>query len=64
MHAPPADSFTFEPLFIVLAIASAMLYLRHVRTAGSGRRVLFGVGLACIVCHSTRRSRRSRCITY
>jgi cytochrome c oxidase assembly factor CtaG len=49
MHAPPADSFTFEPLFIVLAVAAAVLYLRHVRTAGTGRRVLFGLGLACIV---------------
>jgi cytochrome c oxidase assembly factor CtaG len=49
MHAPPADSFTFEPLFIVLAIAAAVLYVRHVRTAGPGRRLLFGLGLACIV---------------
>jgi cytochrome c oxidase assembly factor CtaG len=49
MHAPPASSFTFEPLFIVLAIVAALLYARYVRTAGPGRRVLFGLGLACIV---------------
>ncbi len=49
MHAPPADSFTFEPLFIVLAIAAAVLYARYVRSVGPGRRILFGLGLACIV---------------
>ena len=49
MHAPPASSFTFEPLFIVLAIVAAVLYVRFVRDAGPGRRVLFGLGLACIV---------------
>jgi cytochrome c oxidase assembly factor CtaG len=49
MHAPPASSFTFEPLFIVLAVVAALLYARYVRDAGTGRRVLFGLGLACIV---------------
>jgi cytochrome c oxidase assembly factor CtaG len=49
MHAPAAESFTFEPLFVVLALAAAVLYSRNVRTAGPGRRVLFGLGLACIV---------------
>ena len=49
MHAPPADSFTFEPLFIALTVVAAVLYVRHVRTAGAGRRLLFGLGLACIV---------------
>jgi cytochrome c oxidase assembly factor CtaG len=49
MHAPPASSFTFEPLFLVLAIGAAVLYARKVRTASTGRRVLFGLGLACIV---------------
>jgi cytochrome c oxidase assembly factor CtaG len=49
MHAPPADSFTFEPLFIVLALVAAVLYARYVRTAGLGRRLLFALGLACVV---------------
>ena len=49
MHAPPAGSFTFEPLFIVLAIVAALLYARYARGAGPGRRLLFGLGLACIV---------------
>jgi cytochrome c oxidase assembly factor CtaG len=49
MSAPPASSFTFEPLFIVLAVAAAVLYVRHDRTAGTGRRIVFGIGLACIV---------------
>jgi cytochrome c oxidase assembly factor CtaG len=49
MHAPAASSFTFEPLFIGLAIVAAVLYARSVRSAGPGRRVLFGLGLACIV---------------
>ena len=49
MHAPDAGSFTFEPLFVVLAIAAAVLYSRHARDAGTGRRLLFGLGLACIV---------------
>jgi cytochrome c oxidase assembly factor CtaG len=47
--APSASSFTFEPLFIVLALIAAVLYARHVRTAGPGRRVLFGIGLLCVV---------------
>jgi cytochrome c oxidase assembly factor CtaG len=42
-------SFTFEPLFIVLAVVAAVLYVRYVRTPGTGRRVVFGLGLACIV---------------
>jgi cytochrome c oxidase assembly factor CtaG len=49
MHAPDPGSFTFEPLFVVLAIAAAVLYSRHARDAGTGRRLLFGLGLACIV---------------
>jgi cytochrome c oxidase assembly factor CtaG len=49
MHVPSATSFTFEPLFIVLAIGAAVLYSRKARAAGPGRRVLFGLGLACIV---------------
>jgi cytochrome c oxidase assembly factor CtaG len=49
MHAPDATSFTFEPLFVVLALVAAVLYSRNARTAGTGRRLLFGLGLACIV---------------
>jgi cytochrome c oxidase assembly factor CtaG len=49
MGAPPASSFSFEPLFIVLPALAAVLYWRYARTAGTGRRVLFGLGLACIV---------------
>jgi cytochrome c oxidase assembly factor CtaG len=33
----------------VLAAVAAVLYVRHDRTAGTGRRVVFGIGLACIV---------------
>jgi cytochrome c oxidase assembly factor CtaG len=49
MTAPPASDFTFEPLFIVLALVAAVLYRRYVRTASTGRRLLFALGLACIV---------------
>jgi cytochrome c oxidase assembly factor CtaG len=49
MHVPAASSFTFEPLFIGLAIVAALWYARSVRSAGTGRRLLFGLGLACIV---------------
>jgi cytochrome c oxidase assembly factor CtaG len=49
MSAPSASSFSFEPLFIVLAAIAVLLYVRYARTAGTGRRVLFGLGIACIV---------------
>jgi cytochrome c oxidase assembly factor CtaG len=49
MSAPPASSFSFEPLFIALGIIAAVLYVRYVRTAGTGRRVVFGLGIACVV---------------
>jgi cytochrome c oxidase assembly factor CtaG len=49
VSAPSASSFTFEPLFIVLAVIAAVLYVRNVGAAGTGRRVVFGLGLACIV---------------
>jgi cytochrome c oxidase assembly factor CtaG len=49
MTAPPASSFSFEPLFIVLAAIAVALYVRYAPTAGNGRRVLFGLGIACIV---------------
>ena len=48
MSAPPASSFSFEPLFLVLPAIAAVLYVRYARTAGAGRRVLFALGLACI----------------
>jgi cytochrome c oxidase assembly factor CtaG len=49
MSAPPASSFSFEPLFIALGIIATVLYVRYVRTAGTGRRVVFGLGIACVV---------------
>jgi cytochrome c oxidase assembly factor CtaG len=49
VSAPPASDFTFEPLFIVLALVAALLYRRYVRDAGTGRRLIFGLGLACII---------------
>jgi cytochrome c oxidase assembly factor CtaG len=49
MSAPPPSDFTFEPLFIVLALVAALLYRRYVRDAGNGRRLVFGLGLACVV---------------
>jgi cytochrome c oxidase assembly factor CtaG len=49
VSAPPASDFSFEPLFIVLALVAALLYRRYVHDAGTGRRLVFGLGLACIV---------------
>jgi cytochrome c oxidase assembly factor CtaG len=49
VSAPPASDFSFEPLFIVLALVAALLYRRYVRDAGTGRRLIFGLGLACII---------------
>jgi cytochrome c oxidase assembly factor CtaG len=49
VNPPSATSFSFEPLFIVLAAIAVYLYARRVRDAGTGRKVLFGLGLACIV---------------
>jgi cytochrome c oxidase assembly factor CtaG len=49
VSAPPPSDFTFEPLFIVLALVAALLYRRYVRDAGNGRRLVFGLGLACVV---------------
>ncbi|HEY1479244.1 MAG TPA: cytochrome c oxidase assembly protein [Gaiellales bacterium] len=48
MSAPSPWSFTFEPFFLVVAALALYLYVRHARTAGTGRRVLFGLGIACI----------------
>jgi putative membrane protein len=49
VKAPAPSSFTFEPLFIVLAAVSAIAYVRRVRAPGLGRALVFAVGLACIV---------------
>jgi cytochrome c oxidase assembly factor CtaG len=49
VSAPAASSFSFEPLFIVLAAIAVLLYVRYARGAGAGRRVLFGLGITCIV---------------
>ena len=50
MSAPPASSFSFEPLFIALAAAAAVLYLVAARRDPRGRRaLLFGLGLLLIV---------------
>jgi cytochrome c oxidase assembly factor CtaG len=49
--APPAGSFTFEPLFLVLAAGAAALYARAARRTRipAWRVALFVLGLACIV---------------
>jgi cytochrome c oxidase assembly factor CtaG len=49
VHPPAASSFSFEPLFVLLAIAAVAFYVREARSAGTGRRILFGLGIACIV---------------
>jgi cytochrome c oxidase assembly factor CtaG len=46
---PAASDFSFEPLFIVLAIVAVAVYVREARTASTGRRILFGLGIFCIV---------------
>ncbi len=49
-----AHRFSFEPLFIVLALAAAAFYVRAVRSAaaddrpGPGRALVFGLGLALV----------------
>jgi cytochrome c oxidase assembly factor CtaG len=47
---PPASSFSFEPLFIALAVVAAVLYWRAARTDRPGwRAVPFALGLVLIV---------------
>jgi cytochrome c oxidase assembly factor CtaG len=48
-HVPAASDFTFEPAFIVLALAAALAYRRFAPDATTGRRLLFWGGLFCIV---------------
>jgi putative membrane protein len=46
VSAPPASSFTFEPLFLALAVASAVLYWLAARRDPLGwRALLFAFGL-------------------
>ena len=50
MTAPAASSFSFEPLFIALAIAAGVLYWRAARSDRPGwRAVPFGLGLLVVV---------------
>jgi putative membrane protein len=50
VSAPPASSFSFEPLFLVLAALAAVFYWAAVRRDPPGRRaLLFGLGLLLIV---------------
>jgi cytochrome c oxidase assembly factor CtaG len=50
VSAPPAYSFSFEPLFLALAAVAAVLYWAAVRRDPPGRRAfLFALGLLLIV---------------
>ena len=50
MSAPPASSFSFEPLFLALAAVAAVVYWRAARRDPPGRRaLLFALGLLLIV---------------
>ena len=50
MSAPPASSFSFEPLFLALTAVAAVLYWAAARRDPPGRRAfLFAVGLLLIV---------------
>jgi cytochrome c oxidase assembly factor CtaG len=50
VSAPAATSFSFEPLFLVLAVAAAVLYVRAMRgRLRSWRAFSFGVGLLLVV---------------
>ena len=50
MSAPPASSFTFEPLFAVAAAVALAAYLRSARRAAvpGWRRASFGAGAVLI----------------
>ncbi len=51
MSAPAATSFSFEPLFLVLAAAAVYGYVRLAKTVerpGSARAALFGLGILLI----------------
>lgn len=50
MSAPPASSFSFEPLFLALTAVAAVLYWAAARRDPPGRRAfLFALGLLLIV---------------
>jgi cytochrome c oxidase assembly factor CtaG len=50
VSAPPASSFSFEPLFLALAALAAFVYWVAARRDPPGRRpLLFGLGLLLIV---------------
>jgi putative membrane protein len=50
VSAPPASSFSFEPLFLALAAVAAVLYWAAARRDPTGRRAfLFALGLLLIV---------------
>jgi cytochrome c oxidase assembly factor CtaG len=50
VSAPPASSFSFEPLFLAVAALAAVLYWVAARRDPPGRRpLLFGLGLLLIV---------------
>jgi cytochrome c oxidase assembly factor CtaG len=50
VSAPPASSFSFEPLFLGLAAAAGFLYWAAARRDAPGRRaLLFGLGVLLIV---------------
>ncbi|HEY3612560.1 MAG TPA: cytochrome c oxidase assembly protein [Gaiellales bacterium] len=48
MSAPSPWSFTFEPVFLAIAVAAAVLYARRARSAGAARTIVFALGLVCI----------------
>jgi putative membrane protein len=50
-HPPPAESFTFEPLFVLLAAGAAVAYARAARgrAVPVWRMALFGLGLVLVV---------------
>jgi putative membrane protein len=48
VSAPPPSSFTFEPLFVIACAGACALYARHVKAPGTGRAVVFALGVVCI----------------
>jgi cytochrome c oxidase assembly factor CtaG len=50
ISAPPASSFSFEPLYLVAAAGAGLLYARSARRerVGAGRITLFAIGLVLV----------------
>ena len=52
MTPPPASSFSFEPVFAVLAVGAGVVYFRAARRErpgpGLGRQIVFGIGLVLV----------------